>query len=115
MFILNKKGVGVFGLIGMFFLLALVAPIILMQLLSISKILFQVILAFVILGYVKNMGIEGPLMWILSGILIYFMVYKYVYLTTSLYTLMMMMTFGVTSMIFWGSSFLRTKMAAKKH
>ena len=112
---MNKKGIiGVFPMMGLALLAFLVIPAALFYLSTISKIMFQVIMAFMIIAYVKNFGIEGPLMWILSGILVYFLVWKYPTMTASFYMLILMMGMGFTSAIIWGSSSIRTFFVTKK-
>lgn len=106
----NQKGIGPVAVMGLAFLLVILAPIFLMKISGLSKVLFQIIMVFIIIGYVRQMGIEGALMWVVSGILCYFIVYKYIYLFSSLYVLMLMMGFGLTSALMWGSATLRGKL-----
>ncbi len=110
---MNDKGV-VLYILGVAFLIVFVMPFLLMHFYSMSKILFQVILVFSIIGYVRQMGLDGALMWIVSGVLIYFIVFKYITLFTSLYVLMLLMGFGFTSAIMWGSNTLKTKIMSMK-
>lgn len=110
-YISNKKGfMGILPFLFIVFLCILILPMILFWLNGLSKVLFQIIMAFTILGYVKQMGLDGALMWIVSGILIYFIVWKYIDLFSSLYMLMLLMGMGVTSAIMWGSNTLRTNL-----
>jgi len=104
---LNEKGIGIFVVIGLGFLFFLILPTILFTISGISKIMFQVIMAFMIIAYVKQFGLEGGLMWIIAGILIYFLIWKYIYLTATLYMLMILMGMGFTSAIIWGSASIR--------
>lgn len=108
-FELNQKGVGIFIVMGAALLFFLILPIILFTFSQISLRMYQVILAFLIIAYVKGFGIEGPLMWILSGILIYFLVWKYIYVTSMFHVLIMMMGMGFTSAIIWGSALFKAK------
>lgn len=109
---MNKKAlIGILPLIGIMFLVVLALPFILFKIHSLAKPLFQIIMAFTIIGYVKQMGLDGALMWIVSGILIYFIVWKYIGLFSSLYMLMLLMGFGFTSVIMWGSNAFRLKLA----
>ena len=110
---MNNKGVIVYILVVAFIVIFLI-PYLLMHLFSMSKILFQGIMMFTIIGYVRQMGLDGALMWIVSGVLIYFIVFKYITLFTSLYVLMLLMGFGFTSAIMWGSNTLKTKLTALK-
>jgi hypothetical protein len=110
---MNNKG-GLFLVIGIGFLAIILLPIIFMQIFSISKPLFQVILAFVIMGYLKNLGIEGVIFWILSAILIYFLAWKYVEIASTFYVLMFLMGAGFTSSVIWGSAFMRGVFRARK-
>jgi hypothetical protein len=105
----NQRGLAIVAVIGLGFLFFIILPWILFYINGMSKVLFQVIMAFTILGYVKQMGLDGALMWIVSGILIYFIVWKYIYLFSSLYLIMMLMGFGFTSAIMWGSNALKGK------
>jgi len=110
----NKGLIGIIPFLGLAFLFVLILPIILFKLNTMSQYLFQIIMVFTIVGYVKQMGLDGALMWIVSGILIYFIVWKYVYIFSSLYFLMLLMGFGFTSAIMWGSNSFRTFLAGKK-
>lgn len=110
---MNNKG-GLFLVIGFGFLVIILLPIIFMQIYSISKPLFQVIIAFVIMGYLRNLGIEGVIFWVLSAILIYFLAWKYVEIAASFYVLMFLMGAGFTSSLIWGSAFVRGVFRAKK-
>lgn len=110
---MNNKGVLLY-ILGVGFVIIFVLPFLLMHFYSMSKILFQIIMVFSIIGYVRQMGLDGALMWIVSGVLIYFIVYKYMMLFTSLYVLMMLMGFGFTSAIMWGSNTLKTKIMGMK-
>ena len=69
---MNQKGGTLLIMIIIFILVIVIIPIFLFNLYTISKPILQIILAFAIIGYVKNMGVDGILMWIISGILIYF-------------------------------------------
>ncbi len=110
---MNNKG-GLFGIIGIGFLVIILLPIVFMQVYSISRPLFQVIIAFLIMGYLKNMGIEGVTFWILSAILVYFLAWKYVEMAASFYVLIFLMGAGFTSTVVWGSAFFRGKFRASK-
>jgi len=111
---MNKKGlIGILPMLGISFFVVILLPIVLFWLSGLSKVLFQVIMAFTIIGYVKQMGLDGALMWIVSGILIYFIVWKYIYIFSSLYMLMLLMGMGVTSAIMWGTSNIRGKLVAR--
>ncbi len=111
MYKLDAKGISVIVAIALAFLLIILAPIALLKMNELSKVLFQIIMVFVIIGYVRQMGLEGALMWVVSGILCYFIVYKYIYLFSSLYVLMLLMGFGLTSSLMWGTATLRGKLA----
>ncbi len=106
---MNNKGFHILGFIVIGFVLVLLVPFVLMRLNSMSKVLFQIIMVFTIIGYVKQMGLDGALMWIISGVLCYFIVYKYIDLFASLYMLMLLMGFGFTSAIMWGSNTVKRK------
>jgi hypothetical protein len=110
---LNQKGLGIFAIMGIGLLGFLVLPIVLFTISEISLRMYQAILAFLIIAYVRGFGIEGPLMWILSGILIYFLVWKYVYLTSMFHILIIMMGLGFTSAIIWGSASVKAKFLSK--
>jgi len=101
---LNEKG-SIIIAIALAFVAIILLPIVFMQIFSISKPLFQVIIAFVIMGYVRNVGIEGIPFWTLSAILIYFLAWKYVEIASSFYVLMLLMGLGFTSSLIWGSVF----------
>ena len=111
--LVNQKG-GLFALIGIGFLIIILLPFVFMQVFAISKPLFQIMIAFMIMGYLKNFGIEGITFWILAGILIYFLAWKYVEIAASFYVLMFLMGAGFTTALIWGSSFFFGMWRAKK-
>jgi hypothetical protein len=111
---IGKKGISIFGVMGIGFFGFLIIPFVLFYVWNISKVLFQGIMAMMIIAYVKQFGLEGPMMWVIAGILIYILVYKYVTFTATIYMLIIMIGMGFTSAIIWGSSTIRGRIMAKK-
>jgi len=110
---INEQGAIVIA-IALAFVFIILLPIVFMQVFEISKPLFQVMLAFIIMGYIRNVGIEGIPFWILSAILIYFLAWKYVEIASSFYVLMLIMGMGFTSSLIWGSVFFTGFFKQKK-
>lgn len=103
--LLNKRGIGPVIFIILVFVAVLILPTILFALSGINKIFYQGIMVFLIISYVRGMGLEGPLMWIISGVLIYFLVFKYTEIAAGFYLIIIILTMGFGSVIVWSSNY----------
>lgn len=98
---MNKKGNIVLIILGAFLVLMLI-PILLTGVFWQVKLLMQIILIFVIYGMVRGFMGSGPISIVLSGVLIYFLVFKYFELTLSLYIFQTLLGLQFLSVIVWG-------------
>lgn len=98
---MNQKGnVVLFILLG-FIVLAVLAPIV-MILFKPADIIMRILLVFLIFTIVRGYLGDGILSIIVSAILIYFLAFKYAYITASAYVLYTLMGFSFLSVIVWG-------------
>lgn len=98
---MNQSGnIIVFIILG-FIGIALLPPLI-MKIFPLADILFRILMVFIIFSIVRGYLGEGLMTWIISGVLIYFLVWKYAYLTASVYVLQMLLGVGFASVIVWG-------------
>lgn len=81
--------------------IALLVPLV-MYLYKPADIVFKLILIFTIFMTVRSFLGTGTLTLIISGILIWFMVFKYGYIFSSLYVLYTLLGIGFLSVIIWG-------------
>lgn len=96
----ERGNVVVFIVIG--FIVVLLIPPLIIKVFPAAAILFQVIMIFTIFTTVRQYIGDGMPTYIISGILIYFLVFKYLDITSSLFVFQMLMMFGFTSAILWG-------------
>jgi len=98
---MNQKGDAlpfiILGLVG----LALLVPLI-MWAFPYADILMRIILIFLIFTIVKGYLGDGTLTLIISGVLIYFLAFKYAYIASTAYVLYILMGFSFLSVIVWG-------------
>ncbi|HLC36942.1 MAG TPA: hypothetical protein VJK05_05030 [archaeon] len=98
---MNQKGnLLIFILIG--FVVVLLVPPILLSIFPPIRLLFQVAMIFMIYSMVKGYLGSSPLTMILSGVLIYFLVFKYVELTSVIWVFQTLLGFSFFSMVIWG-------------
>ena len=98
---MNQKGnvllFIILGLVG----IAVAIPII-MWLFPYANILMRIILIFLIFTIVRGYLGDGTLTLIISGVLIYFLAFKYAYIAATAYVLYILMGFSFLSVIVWG-------------
>ena len=80
-----------------------------MALSPIVKYVIMAILVFFIYDNVAKALGKGVLTIILTGVLSYFIIYKYLYLSASMMMFYVFLMFGVTSVFVWGTSTLSRK------
>ncbi|VVC00146.1 Uncharacterised protein [uncultured archaeon] len=98
---MDEKGhIIVLILIG--FLVIALIPVLITSLFEPAKLLMQVILIFVIYTTVRGYLGPGNLSLIVSGVLIYLMVFKWFEIFLSLYILQLLLGFGFMSAVVWG-------------
>lgn len=98
---MNSKGnVIIFILIA--FAVILLLPPIIIEIVPAAKYLFALIMIFVIFSTVRGYLGDGVLTWVISGILIYFLVFKYLLVTASLWVFQILLAVGFGSVIMWG-------------
>ena len=96
----QRGNVVLFIIIG--FLIVLAIPPLIITMFPAAALLFQVIMIFTIFTTVRQYIGDGMPTYIVSGILIYFLVFRYPEITSSLWVFQMLMMFGFTSAILWG-------------
>ena len=99
--LLNQKGNAVLFILLAFILLALAIPIT-MKLFKPADIIMRIILVFLIFTIVRGYLGSGTLSLIVSGVLIYFLVIKWAYVTATIYVIYILMGFAFFSVIVWG-------------
>ena len=98
---MNERGnVIVLVLIG--FLIIAILPVIITSLFEPAKWIMQVIMIFAIWTTVRGYLGPGNLTVLVSGILIYFMVFKWFEIFLSLYILQVLLGLGFMSVVVWG-------------
>jgi len=98
---MNSQGnVIIFILIA--FACILLLPPLIITLVPAAKYLFALIMIFVIFSTVRAYLGDGILTWVISGILIYFLVFKYLMITASLWVFQILLAVGFGSVIMWG-------------
>ncbi len=98
---MNQSGnVVVFILIG--FAIILLLPPLILYLVPAADILFRIIAVFIIFSTVRGYIGDGTITYIISAILIYFLVFKYAYIFASVYVFQMLLAVSFTSVIIWG-------------
>lgn len=84
-------------------LVVLIIPI-LTYAFPILKYILMIIIGFVIFGMVAEAFGNNIITFIVVGILLYFLLIKYFYLSTSLFLLYFFLTYGFMSVIIWGTA-----------
>jgi hypothetical protein len=98
---MNQKGNILLLIILGLIILALI-PVLITSLFWEAKILMQLIMIFIIYTTVRGFLGSGPLVIVVSAVLIYFMVFKYFELFLSLYILQTLLGLGFISTVIWG-------------
>jgi len=83
-------------------LLVLILPPLILYLFPPAALVFQLISLFVIYSTVRGYLGPGMLTLIISAILIYFLVFKYFYIYTSLFVFQLLLGVSFLSVIVWG-------------
>src|SRR3989338_8595760 len=81
------------------FVLAL--PAIIMELFPIVKLLFQVMMAFLLYAIVRTYLGSSPLTLIITAILVYVLVFKYTYITSAAWIFQTILMFAGFSVMIW--------------
>jgi len=105
---MNQKGNLLLLILGVFLLIAIL-PAILMWLLPQSKLLFQIMMIFILYMTVRGYLGSGVLSIIVSAVLIYFLVFKYIEFTAGVFVIYTLLTLMAGSMIIWGLSVFARK------
>ena len=98
---MNEKGNLILIILISFIVIALI-PIFFVKFFTIGRLLTQVIMIFIIYAMVRGYLGPGPLSILISVILIYFLVFKYIEITASAYVLMTLIGVGFGSVVIWG-------------
>lgn len=70
----------------------------------IAKYIIMVIIAFFIFEIVARALGNNILTYVVTGVLLYFIIYKYFYLSTSVFLLYLLLSVGFTSVVIWGTT-----------
>jgi len=95
---------GVFPLIIILlvaFVLILALPAMIMEVFPIAKLLFQVMMAFLIYAIVRTYLGSSPLTIIITAILVYILVFKYLYITSAVWLFQTVLMFAGFSVVIW--------------
>jgi len=101
-----------FPLILKILIVILIAVLVVPGAMALSPIVKYVIMAILVFFIYENVAKalgKGVLTIILTGVLAYFIIYKYLYLSASLMMFYIFLMFGVTSVFVWGTSTLSRK------
>lgn len=80
----------------------MVIPWIVLTVFPPAKLLFQILMAFIIFSTVRGYVGEGAISWIISGVLIYFLVFKYAEITATLWVFQLLLMVQFFSVVIWG-------------
>ncbi len=102
---MNERGTPLFILIiGAFFILALIPPVV-MYLFPAGNLLMRVFLALMLYMTVKGYLGNSPLTLIITAALVYLLVIKHAYLTSSLFVFFyVLLAYQFLSVVIWGLS-----------
>lgn len=98
---LGQRGNIIIFILIAFAIIAFIPPL-LMHLFPAAGLLFQVIMIFVIFMTVRQLIGDGIPTYIVSGILIYYLVFIYRDIASSVFVLQLLLTFGFGSVVMWG-------------
>jgi len=99
---LNEKGWFLLLVIILVFAVVLILPPVFLHLFPQAKILFALLMIFTIWGTVRMYLGDSVLTLIISGILAYLIVFKYLYLASSIYVFQLLLMVGFSSIVFFG-------------
>jgi hypothetical protein len=80
----------------------------------VKYVIMAIIVFFIYENSAQAFGEKNILTFIVTGILAYFLVYKYLFLTSAIMMAYLFLGFGLVSVFFWGTSTISRKAAAKK-
>lgn len=116
---MNNRGfLGAIPLIVKILLISVVAILIVPGAMALFPIVRYVIMGLIVFFIYENasqaFGEKNILTFIVTGILAYFLVYKYLYLSSAIMMAYLFLGFGVMSVFFWGTSTISRQRAAKR-
>lgn len=101
MMLMNQSGnLIIFVLLG--FIALLLLPPILFAIFPITKIVFQIFAIFMIYATVRGYLGNNMISIIITGIFVYFLVFKYADIFASVWFLSTLLMFGFGSVVMWG-------------
>ncbi len=80
----------------------LVLPPIVLYMFPAAKYLFQLIMVFTVYAMVRGYIGEGMITLLITGVLVYFLVFKYPLVTSSVWVFQLLLGVGFTSVVMWG-------------
>lgn len=103
---MNNKGnfLLIIGVALGFILLASISLPVIMKIFPAADIIVRIMLIFVIFTMVRGYLGNGTMSLIISGILIYLLVFKWWWLSSSVWFFTILMSFGLVSVFVWGTS-----------
>ena len=96
----SKGNVIIFILIA--FAIVLLLPPLIITAFPAAKYLFALIMVFVIWSTIRGYLGDGLLTYVFTGVLIYFLVFKWLLITSSLFVFQILLGVGFGSVIMWG-------------
>lgn len=101
---MNQKGFNIVIALLIVFAVALILPPLLLYLFPQAMFLFQIIGVFLVYSTIRTYLGPGPLTLILSAIFIYFLVFKYPHIFSSVWAISILMMMNFTGVLFWSTS-----------
>ena len=98
---MNQKGNVIIFIIAALISIALLIPIV-MLVFKPADIIMRILLVFLLFTIVRGYLGSGTLSIIVSAILIYFLAFKYAYITATVYVLYILLGFSFLSVVIWG-------------
>ena len=99
---MNEKGaIPLIVFLVVAFVLVLALPAIIMEAFPIVKLLFQVMMAFLLYAIVRSYLGSSPLTLIITAILVYVLVFKYTYITSAAWIFQTILMFAGFSVMIW--------------
>ncbi len=102
---MNEKG-NLILLVILAFGVVLIIPPIVIELFPPAKWAFAIIMMFVIFSTIRQYLGDGVITWVLSAVFIYFLVFKYLLITASLWVFQLLLAVGFSSVVMWSISLL---------
>lgn len=98
---MNEQGNVILFIIAGMIIIALLPPII-MMVFPAASLIFQIMMIFIIYSTVRGYVGSNAMTLVISAILIYFLVFKYAYITASVWVIQLMLGIQFFSVIVWG-------------